>query len=355
MGLKEKLLENKRLNEANQFKVAEQQSRLSYELGYSDTIDQDVNYSALYEPFVKVYSDIQLKLQNNTSTNPLYDRKYAEDIEKSVLVIQSALENILSNVEIWTPAVQQAGLMGGVDLMGTPNSRYRAMNVFADDLKGIIHIVAVDQDINKLAYDVYDDEGFVERIFLNKLNQLSESQDLFISIPDVRKKNLDFKMTSSEIFEQENYGGDDPILTGGVTETYRKKNKNGELEIKTKDVGDGMVQDFYIIDKELISNSMQFNIEMNKISTGILGSYESYDEAVAFNNNILSTVTDHYLKPYKALTKKQETKFQEDYKNWFLEKEIGNEFPLGQPKPKNVELPQNEIVEEQVQEEVVLP
>ena len=35
MSLKDKLLENKRLNEQNQFKVAEQQSRLTYELGYS--------------------------------------------------------------------------------------------------------------------------------------------------------------------------------------------------------------------------------------------------------------------------------------------------------------------------------
>ena len=43
MGLKEKLLENKRLNEENQQKVAEQQSRLSYELGYSDTTDYDVD------------------------------------------------------------------------------------------------------------------------------------------------------------------------------------------------------------------------------------------------------------------------------------------------------------------------
>ena len=42
MALKEKLLENKRLNEENQFKVAEQQSKLSYQLGYADSENRDV-------------------------------------------------------------------------------------------------------------------------------------------------------------------------------------------------------------------------------------------------------------------------------------------------------------------------
>jgi len=350
MGLKEKLLENKRLNEENQFKVAQQQSQLSYELGYNDSLDQDVDYAKLYDPFIKMYADIQLNLQNNTSENPSFDRKYSESIVNSVSVIQSALENIYSNVEIWTPAVQKAGMMGGIDLMGTPQSRYRAMNIFADDLKGVIDIVADNGDINRLAYDLYDDLGFVERIYLNKLNKLSESQDMFVSIPDTGQQNMDFKLLSSEIFEQEEVG-ENPVLTGGVTENYRKKDKNGELKIKQKDVGGDMVQDFYTVDKEAIGNSMQFNTEMDKISAGLLGSYEGYDEVVAFNNNILATVTDHYLKPARALNKQQEKRFQEDYKNWFLEKEIGVEFPLGDPKPKNQkEEGGEEVVEEQVDE-----
>jgi len=338
MGLKEKLLENKRLNEENQHKVAQQHSQASYELGYTDTIDTDVDYSALYAPFVKVYADLQLKLQNNTSENPAFDRQYSESILKSVDVIKSSLENILSNVEIWTPAVQKAGMMGGVDLMGTPQSRYRAMNVLSDDLKGIIQIHAIDNDINKLAYEIYDDLGFVERIYLNKLNKLSESQDLFISIPDISKENQDFKIVSSDIFEQQDFGGETPVLTGGVTEKYRKKDKNGELEIKSEDMGNGETQDFYIIDKELIGNSLQFNTEMNKISLGILESYEGFDEVIAFNNNILAEVTNHYLKPAKALKEKEEKRFQEDYKKWYLEKEIGNKFPLDEsPTPQQEE------------------
>lgn len=343
MGLKEKLLENKRLNQENQQKVAQQHSQASYELGYSDTVDQDVDYSALYEPFIKVYSDIQIKLQNNASENPVFDRRYADDIIKSVDVIKNALENILSNVEIWTPAVQKAGMMGGVDLMGTPHSRYKAMNIFADDLKGVIDIIADEGNINKLAYDLYDDEGFVERIYLNKLNKLSESQDLFISIPDTNQQNNDFKLLSTEIFEQEKVG-ENPVLTGGVTENYRKKNKKGELEIKTEKLDNGMVQNFYIVDKEAIGNSMQFNTEMNKIATGVLESYEGFDEVIAFNNNILAEVTDNYLKPAKALTTKQQEKFKEDYKTWFLEKEVGNKFPMGEPEfpqeqPQEVESP----------------
>lgn len=349
MGLKEKLLENKRLNEETQQKVAQQHSQASYELGYNESEDKEVDYAKLYDPFIKVYADIQLNLQNNTSENPAFDRQYAESIVKSVSVIQNALENILSNVEIWTPAVQKAGMMGGVDLMGTPQSRYRAMNIFADDLKGVIDIVADNGDINRLAYDLYDDMGYVERIYLNKLNKLSESQDMFISIPDTGQENMDFKLLSTEIFEQEKVG-ENPVLTGGVTESYRKTDKNGELVIEEEKLSNGDVQQFYVIDKEAIGNSMQFNTEMDKISAGLLGSYEGFDEVVAFNNNILATVTDHYLKPAKALNKQQEKRFQEDYKKWFLEKEVGKRFPMGEPQPPQSEEQPAEISPE-LQEE----
>jgi hypothetical protein len=354
MGLKEKLLENKRLNEETQYKVSEQQSQLSYQLGYDDSKQKAIDYSELYDPFVKIYSNIQISLQNNTSENPAYARKYADDIMNSVNIIKTSLENIASNVEAWTDVVQKAGLMGGVDLMGTPESRYKCMNVLAGNLKGEMDIKAEDDDINKLAFNVYDDKGFVEKIYLNKLNELSERQDMFVSIPDVAEENQNFKMLNPEIFEQEQKA-EAPVLTGGVTETYRKKDAQGQVELKSEDIGNNMVQDFYTVDKELIKNNLVFNIELDKISAGILGEYESSDQAIAFNNNILAEVTDYYLKPAKALTQKEKEKFQENYKNWFLEKEIGNKFPLGEPKPKNIEQPQEEIVEEQVQEEVVLP
>ena len=161
-------------------------------------------------------------------------------------------------------------------------------------------------------------------------------------------------MTNPEIFEQEEKA-EVPVLTGGVTETYRKKDSKGQVELKPENIGDNMVQDFYMVDKELIGNSLPFNIELNKISAGILGSYQSSDQAIAFNNNILAEVTGYYLKPATALNDKEKQKFQENYKKWFLETEIGNKFPLGEPKPKNAEQPKEEIVEEEVQEEVVLP
>ena len=36
----------------------------------------------------------------------------------------------------------------------------------------------------------------------------------------------------------------------------------------------------------------------------------------------------------KALKDNQQKKFQEDYKKWYLETEIGKEFPLGEPRLK---------------------
>ena len=362
MGLKEKLLENKRLNEENQFKVAEYQSELAYQLGFEFKTDVEVDYDYLYDPFIREYADLQLKLNNGTSQSPTEDRRKVKNITDSVDVIKTALTNVMSNTEVWNEAVQRAGVMGGVDMMGTQNSRFKAINILSDNLNGLIQIKAVDDDINKLAWEIYDENAeFVEIIFLNKLNKLSENQEMFISIPDSSKDNQDLKKLSSEIFESKQIGKDpeNSALTGGVTENYRKIKSDGELELITKPLRGNMVQDFYIIDKEAIANSMQFSTEMNKIAAGILGGYDSSDGAIAFNNNILSTATDHYIEPGKALRPKDKKRFQEDYKEWFLEKEIGNQFPFGEPRMKEQIVKKEEkeeavaVEEQQVQEQMV--
>ena len=358
MALKDKLLENKKLNEQVKFAIAEEQSRLPFNLGQSDNKVQPIDFADLFKPLVELYSSLQLELQNGTSDNPVMARKTVDKILGSVEIVKTGLENLTSNTEVWDEMVQNSGLMGGLDLIGTPISRFIALNILNGDLAGSIEVKMVDNDLNKLAFEIYEKDGrFVERIFINKLNELSENQDMFLSIPTTLEQNENFKLASPEIFEREQQGSDEDnqALTGGVTETYRKKKKDGSLEIKTKDIGENLVQDFYIIDKEAIGNSLQFNTEMDKITSGLLEESKSFDQVTSFNNNILATVTDFYLNPYKALTDAQQNKFQEDYKKWYLETQIGKEFPLGNPKPKNIEQPQEEIVEEQVQEEVVLP
>ena len=166
---------------------------------------------------------------------------------------------------------------------------------------------------------------------------------MFVSIPDTLEANENFKLSNPDIFEQEQVGSDESniSLTGGVTEVYRKKKSAGQLDIKIKDLDANMVQDFYIVDKDLIGNSLQFNTEMDKITSGLLEEFQSFDQVIAFNNNILAEVTDHYLQPAKALKDTQQKRFQEDYKKWFLETQIGTEFPLGEPRLKV-----KEVVEE---------
>ncbi len=354
MALKDKLLENKKLNEQIKFAIAEEQSRLPFNLGESDTKVEPIDFADLFNPLVKLYSELQLQLQNGTSDNPVMARKTVEKILNSVNTVRVGLENLTSNTEVWDEMMQKAGMMGGLDLMGTPVSRFLALNILNGDLAGKTEVKMVDNDLDKLAFEIYEkDNKFVERIFINKLNELSESQDMFVSIPNTSKENEGFKFSSPEIFEVEQQGSDEAnqALTGGVTETYRKKKKDGELEIKTKDIGDNLVQDFYIIDKQAIGASLQFNIEMNKITAGLLESYQGFEEVVAFNNNMLSQVTNMYLDPSKALNDSQQKKFQEDYKKWYLETQIGVEFPLGDPQPKNVEQPAE--TSPQAQEEAV--
>lgn len=364
MGLKEKLLENKALNEENQFKVSEQQSNMPYELGYDYDTDQEVNYDSLYQPYIHEYADLQLKLDTGKSEYPARDRQRVKDITGSVEVIREALENVMGTTEVWNTAVILSGGMGGVDLMGTPPSRYKSINILADELKGVINILAVDDDITKLAWDIYDDEvQFIERIYLSKLNKLSQTQGMFIKIPDTAPQNNDFKKLSSEIFESKQIGqdSDNKALTGGVTESYRKIKEDGSLELISKKMKGGMEQQFYIVDKQAIRNSMQFQAEMNKITAGLVGSHQSSDEVIAFNNNILAEVTSNYLTPGQALKPKQLKTFQEDYKTWFLEKEVAKEIPYGEPvssakglsKEENALAAEEEEVESQEEEAMV--
>ena len=359
MAIKEKLIENKKINEQIKFAISELQSRLSYELGYSDSKVKPIDYAELYDPFVKHYADIQLALTQGTSENPVEDRKFIDIITGSVQVIKTGLENIMSNTEIWSEMVQKSGVMGGLDMMGTPVSRFLCLSILNGDIEGEVQIKAIENNLNKLAWEIYEKDGeLVERIYLNKLNELSETQDMFISIPNTLEANENFKLSNPDIFEQEQVGSDESniSLTGGVTEVYREKKKDGTIDIKTKDLDGNMVQEFYKIDKNLIGESLQFNLQMDKITAGLLEEYQSFDQVVAFNNNIIAEVTDHYLEPARALRENQSKRFQEDYKKWFLETQVGKEYPMGPPKPKQQEeqpmqqpqVAQEEIVEEQV-------
>jgi len=344
MGLKEQLVKNKEDNEEVKFYISEYQSSLSYRLGENDTPSQDVDWSRFFDPYIKLYSDLKLKLDNGSSENPLRDRKITDDILQSVSTIQQSMENIASNTEIWSNMVQISSIMGGLDMMSTPVSRFIALSILNDDLKGKIDLEAVDGDINNLAWLIYDENGiFVERLLVNKINTLSETQDMFITIPDTSKENQEFKQTNPEIFEQKPTSSpDEPgVLTGGVTETYRVKDKTGKVKLISKDISSNMVQDFYEIDRETIGKSLAFTLTMDKISAGLIGAYQSSDQVIAFNNNILAEVTNFYLKPGIALKDNQKDKFQKDYQKWYLEKEIGKEFPSGEPRLKV-----KEVVEE---------
>ena len=344
MGLKEQLVKNKQDNEEIKFYISEYQSSLSYRLGEDDTPSQDVNWSHFFAPYIELYAKIKLQLENGSSENPVQARKITEDIAKSVSTIQESMENIASNTEIWNNMVQISGMMGGLDMMSTPVSRFIALSILNDDLKGKIDIEAIDNDINNLAWLIYDENGiFVEKLLVNKINTLSETQDMFISVPDTSKENQEFKQTNPEIFEQKQSGtpGEPGQLTGGVTETYRVKDKDGKIKLTAKDISSNMVQDFYEIDRDTIGKSLAFTLTMDKISAGLIGAYQSSDQVIAFNNNILAEVTDFYLKPGIALKQNQKDKFQKDYQKWYLEKEIGKEFPSGEPRLKV-----KEVVEE---------
>jgi len=353
MGLKEQLIKNKQDNEEIKFYISEYQSSLSYRLGEDDTPSQDVNWSYFFAPYIELYAKLKLQLENGSSENPVEARKITESISKSVGTIQESMENIASNTEVWNKMVQMESLMGGLDMMSTPVSRFKALSILNDDLKGKIDIEAIDGDINNLAWVIYDENNiFVEKLLVNKINILSETQDMFVTIPDTSKQNQEFKGTNPEIFEIKGGNAQEPgQLTGGVTETYRVKDKDGKVKLIAKDISANMVQDFYQIDKDTISKSLAFTLTMDKISAGLIGAYQSSDQVIAFNNNILAEVTGFYLKPGIALKQNQKDKFQKDYQTWFLEKEIGKEFPSGEPRLKNQ--PKEEIVEEEVVEEVV--
>ena len=143
MALKDKLLENKKLNEQVKFAIAEEQSRLPFDLGQSDNKVQPIDFADLFNPLVELYSSLQLELQNGTSDNPVMARKTVDKILGSVEIVKTGLENLTSNTEVWDEMVQNAGLMGGLDLIGTPISRFIALNILNGDLAGSIEVKMV--------------------------------------------------------------------------------------------------------------------------------------------------------------------------------------------------------------------
>ena len=134
MGLKEQLIKNKQDNEEIKFYISEYQSSLSYRLGENDIPSQDVDWSRFFDPYIKLYSDLKLKLDNGSSENPLRDRKITDDILQSVQTIQECMENIASNTEVWNNMVQMESMMGGLDMMGTPVSRFIALSILNDEI-----------------------------------------------------------------------------------------------------------------------------------------------------------------------------------------------------------------------------
>ena len=211
MGLKEQLIKNKQDNEEIKFYISEYQSSLSYRLGEDDTPSQDVNWSHFFAPYIELYANLKLQLENGSSENPVQARKITEDISKSVQTIQESMENIASNTEVWNNMVQMESMMGGLDMMSTPVSRFMALSILNDDLKGKIDIEAIDGDINNLAWVIYDENNiFVEKLLVNKINILSETQDMFVTIPDTSKQNQEFKGTNPEIFEMKGGNAQEP-------------------------------------------------------------------------------------------------------------------------------------------------
>ena len=63
MALKDKLLENKKLNEQIKFAIAEEQSRLPFNLGESDTKVQAIDFADLFKSSIIFFLNLCIPAQ----------------------------------------------------------------------------------------------------------------------------------------------------------------------------------------------------------------------------------------------------------------------------------------------------
>jgi len=296
-GYATKLKERKKENEKKELEnkrtldgINKSVSKLQTSLSISDNKYKKVDWATVYNPLIQEFEDLSKAIEFGTSSDPSADRKRRDQITASVAGITNSVTNFDSYIAGMDKKLQAAGKQGGI-YEGMDSSLFKGLSIFGQKLPGSRQPRFVDGDMDKLVWDVFDEEGALVQTFdAAKLERITAGLDeLVIIIPDDTKNVEEItKDLDSSIFNN--------VLSAGGKVSINTKNpiKKNFIEYGPPKSVRGQNTEYYYSEQEGIVNKfgsggMMFDPAISKqtdaASAGILGGQANNTGAIAFQNS----------------------------------------------------------------------
>ncbi len=289
--------ENKQRDKENKLikkGVSKEVSFLNRTLYSTDNKYPEVDFAELYNPLVKEFEDLSLKVEMGTSENPAADKTRLDQIYASVTGITDTLGNLVSFTEDYDEKMDNLNKPGGVYGGGMDPNVNLGLNIFMQKLPGKRVPRFENGDMNKFVWDIYDDKGeLVQTLSKQRLDQISKGIDEMVTIiPKTEKDLTAVQKANPNIFQTEqNTKTGEMLPNGKINDKFLGKSKNVYFA-----KGDTRKQ-YYTSNKEVnkydeggIIFDPNFNATMDSEIASTLGEGETDKSAIALHNTQFNKV-----------------------------------------------------------------
>ena len=296
-GYATKLKERKKENEKKELEnkrtldgINKSVSKLQTSLSISDNKYKKVDWATVYNPLIQEFEDLSKAIEFGTSSDPSADRKRRDQITASVAGITNSVTNFDSYIAGMDKKLQAAGKQGGI-YEGMDSSLFKGLSIFGQKLPGSRQPRFVDGDMDKLVWDVFDEEGALVQTFdAAKLERITAGLDeLVIIIPDSTEYDKKIQTNlESTIFNNETKPG------GGVGHDGKNPINKSFIQYGPKIGVPGMSSELYYSEQEGKVNKFgsggmmfdpSFSADINGFSAEIIGAQPNNTGAIAYQNS----------------------------------------------------------------------
>ena len=274
--------------------VQKEVSILNRTLYSTDNKYPEVDFGELYNPLIKEFEDLSLKVEMGTSEDPTADRTRLDQIYSSVTGITDTLGNLVSFTENYDEKMDNLNKPGGIYGGGMDPNVNLGLNIMMQKLPGKRVPRYVDGNMSKFVWDVYDDQGeLVQTFSKQRLDQLANGIDEMVTIiPKTDKDLIAIKDANPNIFKLEMDKKTQKMLPSNkIQEAFLGKSKNVYFA-----KGDTRKQ-YYTSNKEVnkydeggIIFDSNFNVTMDSEIASTLGEGETDSSAIALHNTQFNKV-----------------------------------------------------------------
>ena len=284
--------ENKQRDKENKLikkGVQKEVSFLNRTLYSTDNKYPEVDFAELYNPLIKEFEDLSLKVEMGTSENPTADKTRLDQIYASVTGITDTLGNLVSFTEDYDEKMDNLNKPGGIYGGGMDPNVNLGLNIFMQKLPGKRVPRFENGDMNKFVWDIYDEQGeLVQTFSKQRLDQISKGIDEMVTIiPKTEKDLTAVQEANPNIFQTEQDAKTGKMLPNGkINDNFLGKSKNvyfakGDTRTnrEVNKYGEGGI----IFDPN-------FNATMDSVIASTLGEGETDRSAIALHNTQFNKV-----------------------------------------------------------------